>query len=506
MTTTIHPDFPALYDTPGIPLKNLTLSNTFSTLSEAFYSRVSPTPFQQPSTLVHFNPAAAALLGLSEDVIFDPHFVNIFSGNTPLPGGESLAMLYAGHQFGHFVSQLGDGRAIMLGETTNQHGEKWEIQLKGAGVTPYSRDGDGRAVLRSTIREYLCSEAMHGLGIPTTRALCMTGSEDEVYREQIETGAVLTRLAPSHVRFGSFEVFFYRDQPQHVRTLADYVITHHFPELADEPEPHVALLRTVVERTAHLMAQWQAVGFAHGVMNTDNMSILGLTLDYGPFGFMEAYQPGFICNHSDPHGRYAFDQQPQIGLWNLSCLAQALSPLMDIDAARACLQSYQTLYTLHYHQLMARKLGFEKVSPTVLELTGELLTLMQQSRTDYTRLFRSLGDIQRDDNNQAHPLRDSFIDREAFDAWLSHYRAALHTHAKPDTERRQAMMAINPKFILRNYLAQAAIEKAERDKDYSEIGRLLKVLQAPFDEHPEDDHYADQPPGWAAELSVSCSS
>jgi len=487
-------------------LKNLIFSNSFATLSDDFYSRVAPTPFRQASTLVHFNSDAAALLDLTAEATSDPLFVDIFSGASALPGGDAIAMLYAGHQFGYFVSQLGDGRAIMVGETTNSRDEKWEIQLKGAGLTPYSRDGDGRAVLRSTIREYLCSEAMHGLGIPTTRALCITGSEDEVYREQIETGAVLTRLAPSHVRFGSFEVFFYRDQPKHIRTLADYVITHHFPELSTEPQPYVALLRTVVERTAKLMAQWQAVGFAHGVMNTDNMSILGLTLDYGPFGFLEAYEPGFICNHSDPHGRYAFDQQPQIGLWNLTCLAQALSPLMDIEDAKACLQPYQTLYTQHYHQLMVNKLGFENISDTALGLAGELLKMMQQSGIDYTRLFRSLGDICRDDTQQAYPTRDSFIDRERFDAWLVNYRAALHTEAKPDAERRRAMMSINPKYILRNYLAQAAIEKAEQDKDYSEIDRLMTVLQAPFDEHPDYDHYADLPPAWASKLSVSCSS
>ncbi len=487
-------------------MKNLTLSNSFASLSDAFYARVAPTPLKQTANLVHFNPAVANLLGLGENVVNDPQFVDTFSGNTPLPGGDPVAMLYAGHQFGHFVSQLGDGRAIMLGETTNARNEKWEIQLKGSGLTPFSRDGDGRAVLRSTIREYLCSEAMHGLGIPTTRALCITGSDDEVYREQIETAAVLTRVAPSHVRFGSFEVFFYRDQPQHIRTLADYVIQQHYPELADEPAPHVALLRVVVERTATLMAQWQAVGFAHGVMNTDNMSILGLTLDYGPFGFMEAYEPGLICNHSDPRGRYAFDQQPQIGLWNLTCLAQALSPLMDIENAKACLQPYQTLYTQQHQALMAAKLGFDTVSDSALALTGELLKMMQQSRVDYTRLFRSLADIQRDADTQAHPLRDSFIDREGFDNWLKDYREALRTEARPDTERHPAMQAVNPKYVLRNYLAQTAIEKAERDKDYSEIDRLMTVLQAPFDEHPKYAHYAEAPPDWAAGLSVSCSS
>ena len=515
----IHPHFTQLvpiderlYNSPPLPkrfdapLKNLKLSNTFASLNQDFYSRVAPTALIHRASLVHFNPAVATLLDLPSDVITDPQFIDTFMGNTPLPGGDPIAMLYAGHQFGHFVSQLGDGRAIMLGEITNARNERWEVQLKGAGPTPYSRGSDGRAVLRSTIREYLCSEAMHGLGIPTTRALCITGSDDEVYREQIETAAVLTRVAPSHVRFGSFEVFFYRDQAQHIRTLADYVIKHHYPELADNSKPHVALLSAVVERTAKLMAQWQAVGFAHGVMNTDNMSILGLTLDYGPFGFMEAYEPGLICNHSDPHGRYAFDQQPQIGLWNLTCLAQALSPLMDIDDAKACLQPYQTIYTQHYHSLMVSKLGFDTTSDTALELTGTLLEMMQQSRVDYTNLFRKLGDIQRDNDQQDFSLRDAFVDRQRFDDWLKGYRAALRTEATPDIERRERMMGINPKYVLRNYMAQTAIEKAQRDKDYSEIDRLMTVLQAPFDEHPEHAHYADAPPDWATGLSVSCSS
>ena len=260
-------------------LNTLTFSNSFAGLPEAFYSRVQPTPFEKPARLIHFNEAAAELLDLDPATAGDSSFAEVFTGKQTLSGADPLAMLYAGHQFGHYVSQLGDGRAIMLGETTNTRNERWEIQLKGSGQTPYSRDGDGRAVLRSTIREYLCSEAMHGLGIPTTRALCITGSDDEVYREQIETGAMLTRLAPSHVRFGSFELFFYRNQHDELRILADYVIEQHYPELADTSDRYVALLQTVSDRTAALMAQWQAVGFAHGVMNTDNMSVLGLTLD-----------------------------------------------------------------------------------------------------------------------------------------------------------------------------------------------------------------------------------
>ncbi|HEY6093375.1 MAG TPA: YdiU family protein, partial [Gallionellaceae bacterium] len=313
-------------------LEQLNFDNTFARLPATFHSRLQPTPLGNPY-LVSFNSRAAALIDLADDQALRPDFAEYFIGNRLLPGSEPLSMLYAGHQFGHYVPQLGDGRAILLGEIRNAAGELWDVQLKGAGPTPYSRSGDGRAVLRSSIREYLCSEAMHGLGIPTTRALCIVGSDDEVYRERIETAAVVTRLAPSHVRFGSFEVFYYRQQVAQIEALADYVIARHFPHLTGVPGRFGRLLHEVMTRTARLMARWQAVGFMHGVMNTDNMSILGLTFDYGPFGFMEAYNPGHVCNHSDHGGRYAFDQQPQIGLWNLTALAQAMSPLVPLQEA-----------------------------------------------------------------------------------------------------------------------------------------------------------------------------
>jgi serine/tyrosine/threonine adenylyltransferase len=486
-------------------LANLPFSNSFAALPPAFYSQVAPTPFASEPTLIHFNASAAALLDLDPDAQQDPRFVEVFSGKQQLPGMNPIAMLYAGHQFGHYVPQLGDGRAIILGETINRRDEKWELQIKGSGQTPYSRAGDGRAVLRSSIREYLCSEAMHGLGIPTTRALCLIGSRDEVYRERIETGAMLTRLAPTHVRFGSFEVYYYRDQHDLTRTLAEYVITQHFPDLVDQPDRILRLLQTVVTRTARLMAQWQAVGFAHGVMNSDNMSILGLTLDYGPFGFMEAYNPGFVCNHSDHQGRYAFDQQPNIGLFNLSCLAQALLPFIDVDAAKAALESYWPQFTEHYHRRMAEKIGLEQSVPQALPMLEALLAQMQQSRVDYTQLFRALADVERDSAQVVPGLRDRFVDRERFDQWLAAYRTVLRTHGRNDAERREAMRRINPKYILRNYLAQIAIEKAEAG-DYSEIDRLLAVLQTPFAEHPEFSHYAESPPEWADHIQVSCSS
>jgi len=501
-------------------LNDLPYSNSFAALGEAFFSRVQPTPFQAPSHLVHFNAAAATALGLDPTNINSPAVVAELSGQTLPAGAAPLAMLYAGHQFGHLVPQLGDGRAIMLGETTNPAGERWEIQLKGSGLTPYSRDGDGRAVLRSTIREYLCSEAMHGLGIPTTRALAIVGSNEEVYREKPEPGAILTRLAPSHVRFGSFEVFFYRSQYEHIQALADYVIAHHYPALKDTPQPYQALLQEVISRTAKLLAQWQAVGFAHGVMNSDNMSILGLTLDYGPFGFMEAYQPGYICNHSDYEGRYAFDQQPSIGLFNLSCLAQALLPLLHevpqqaAEWAQAALSEYQGQLVAHYAALMRAKLGLREAMDEDQDLLQGLLDLMQANQTDYTILFRRLsgfesrlvGGAHPTGGNADQPLRDLFLDRHGFDAWAGRYAARLQKENSVDAERQRHMNKVNPKFILRNYLAEIAIRKAEDNQDYAEIDSLFRLLQSPFDEHPEYESYASQPPEWANEIAVSCSS
>ena len=486
------------------PLSQLVFDNRFASLPESFHTRLAPTPVPDPY-LVAWNPHAFELLGLHAEAVASPEFVEVFSGNATLPGAEPLAALYAGHQFGHYVPQLGDGRAILLGEVVHPSGSRWEVQLKGAGRTPYSRGGDGRAVLRSSIREYLCSEAMHGLGIPTTRALCITGSEMPVHRESVETGALVTRLAPSFIRFGSFEVFFYRGQHDEIRTLADFTLQHYFPELLDEAKPYVALLREATGRTARLMAQWQAVGFCHGVMNTDNMSVLGLTLDYGPYGFMEAYDPGYICNHSDHDGRYAYDQQPQIGAWNCTCLAQALLPLMEIDDARDALAGYGEIFATEYMRLMCAKLGlpFEEASAPLV--TG-LLDLMAKNRTDYTLLFRALTGFDSGADAKNTGLRDLFITRERFDAWAMRYGDRLRAIGSIDAERAERMQRVNPKYVLRNYLAESAIRKARDERDYTEIERLRSLLSRPFDEQPEFDDYAKEPPDWAREIAVSCSS
>ncbi len=493
-------------DCDSLPLRTLetlNFDNSYARLPSTFHAKLAPSALTQPC-LVSFNQSAANLLDMDPLQSQRPEFLTYFSGAKVLPGAEPLAMLYAGHQFGHFVPQLGDGRALLLGEVLNSRGERWDLHLKGAGETPYSRAGDGRAVLRSSIREYLCSEAMHGLGVPTTRALCIIGSTTEVYREQIETGATLLRMAPSHVRFGSFEVFFYRNQPAELKILADYVIAQHYPHLQQEADKYPRFLREVVLRTARLMADWQAVGFAHGVMNTDNMSILGITLDYGPYGFLDHYDGGFVCNHSDHQGRYAFDQQPDIGAWNLTCLAQALTPLMNVAEARAALSVYQDTFIEHYLERIAAKLGLAR-TPELAPLVNRLLELMHENRVDYTIFFRHLNAFQSATENTNNALRDLFLDRAAFDSWAQTYAAVLRQSGEADAVRKTRMDGINPKFILRNYLMQAAIEKAQA-QDFSEVNRLLQLMQTPFDEHPDMEAYAGFPPDWAASIEVSCSS
>lgn len=486
-------------------LETLNFDNRYARLPPGFYARLEPTPLPDPR-LVSFNAAAAQLIDLDPAEARREKFVAAMAGNIPIPGADPLAMLYAGHQFGHYVPQLGDGRAILLGEVVNSRDERWTLQLKGAGVTPYSRGADGRAVLRSTIREYLCSEAMHGLGIPTTRALCIVGADQPVFRESVETAAVLLRLAPSHVRFGSFEVFYYRKQHEPLKLLADHVIEEHFPELANGADRYCRFLAEVVARTARLIARWQAVGFAHGVMNTDNMSILGLTLDYGPFGFMERCDFGYICNHSDDHGRYSFENQPHIGLWNLACLAQALTPLIPAEQCNAALARYEPVYLEEYAALMRAKLGLATTAGLDRELVVDLFSILSGNGVDYTIFFRKLGDFSTAAAADNTSVRDLFMQREAFDAWAQRYRARLALENSTDAERRERMNRVNPKYVLRNYLAQVAIQQAEEDRDYSEIDRLLQLLQHPFDEQPQMQAYAAPAPDWASGIHVSCSS
>jgi uncharacterized protein YdiU (UPF0061 family) len=486
-------------------LEELLFENTYAALPEVFSERVKPTPFPNPY-VVSVNPGAADLLNLDPGEFTRPDFAEYFCGAKLLPGSDPIAMLYSGHQFGHYVPQLGDGRAIMLGEVRNEKGERWELQLKGAGLTRFSRDGDGRAVLRSTIREYLCGEAMHGLGIPTTRSLCIVAGEEIVWREMPEPGAMLLRMTPSHVRFGSFEVFFYRRQHEYLKLLADYVIEYHYPHVREVENPYARLLHEVAMRTGHLVAQWQAVGWAHGVLNTDNMSILGLTMDYGPYGFMERYDPTFICNHSDHHGRYSFQHQPDIGYWNIRALAQALSLLIDEESLQMAPQLYEQAMLEKYAELMRGKLGLVESHAGDDKLVTDLLNLMDSSRVDYTTFFRALGNFQQDVPAANAALRDFFLHREAFDDWAGRYRERLLAEKSQDVERKVRMDQVNPKYVLRNHLAERAIQQATREKDYSEIDRLLELLSHPFTDQPEMEGYAIPAPDDSPPVIVSCSS
>lgn len=488
-------------------LSELNFDNTYARLPENFYKRVKPTALPAPY-LISFNPSAAELLDLDPRECETDDFIETFAGNRLPSGSDPLAAVYAGHQFGQFVPQLGDGRAILLGEVLNAKGERWDVQLKGAGRTAFSRFGDGRAVLRSTIREYLCSEAMHGLGIPTSRALAIVGSDQPVRRETFETAAVLTRLATTHVRFGSFEYFYHRGLYDLVKQLADYVIDNHFTELSTlkEPRKYLEFFREVVRRTARLIARWQAVGFTHGVMNTDNMSIIGLTIDYGPFGFLDAFDAGFIPNHSDYAGRYAYDQQPAVALWNLSALAQALVKLVAREDLLEALEDYRTIFANAYAEQMRGKLGLNDAHEDDIDLISALLTRLQTNRVDYTIFFRRLSELSLDSNVHDERLSDLFINPQDFDGWAKDYRARLLLEDSVDAERSVRMNLSNPKYVLRNYMAQTAIESATEQRDYSEIDRLLKLLRRPFDEQPEMEEYAQLPPAWSAEISVSCSS
>ncbi len=500
---------PAFADHPSGPL---TWTHRLTQLGPQFFTRLHPTPLAAPVW-------AMRNLDLLKDLawpqsLLDEQNLQAFAGNALLPGADPLATVYSGHQFGHWAGQLGDGRAIWLGEAQSALGPQ-EIQLKGAGPTPYSRRGDGRAVLRSSIREYLCSEAMHGLGIPSTRALSLVASPEPVRREVMETAAVVARVAPSFLRFGHFEHFSAQGDVTSLRALADHAITHHLPECLARAEGwggnvYAALLDVVQERTARLLAQWQGVGFCHGVMNTDNMSLLGLTIDYGPFQFMDGFDPGHICNHTDTQGRYAYSRQPNIAYWNLFCLAQSLLPLIeDQDMTLQVLEGYKTGFPRALGSVMRSKLGLTGELATESEreadwsLVEDLLQLLAAERVDYTHFWRQLSQAMASGWPDMLDMQDLFLDRPRWQSWLARYRARLG--ATPSQALGEAMLRVNPKFVLRNHLAEIAIRQAQHG-DFSEIETLHNLLQSPFDEHPGFEAYANLPPDWASQLEISCSS
>jgi len=470
----------------------LTLENHYTRLPGEFYTRMPAERVGAPR-LLHANPKAAALIGLDPAAFADPDFVRVFSGHAPLGDFEPLAMVYSGHQFGVWAGQLGDGRALLIGQARNAAGELWDVQLKGAGMTPYSRFADGRAVMRSTIREYLGSEAIAGLGIPTSRALSIIATGETVMREQPEPGAILTRLARSHVRFGHFEHFHHRGQHEQVRRLADHVIGEYFPQFVGD---HAGWFGEVVKRTAELMADWMAVGFAHGVMNTDNMSILGLTLDYGPYGFLDAYDPDFICNHTDEGGRYSFSNQPGIGHWNLRALAVALSSLIDSDTLVEKLDGYEAIFVARFRALMRAKLGLVREEASDDDLIRALLRLMARTRADYAQTFRGLTRTDEDWLFLFGLARDEAL------AWRERYRARMDGEG----DRGAAMDAVNPKYVLRNWVAETAIRAVEDRGDSGPLDRILKLVQSPTAEHAGEDALAQPPAPEFSGLSVSCSS
>lgn len=510
---------------PGDPLT----SNERRQVRDAAYSRVAPTPVREPRTLA-YSPEVAALLGLSRAACESPLFAQVFGGNQLLPGMEPYAACYGGHQFGNWAGQLGDGRAITLAETVGPNG-RWELQLKGAGPTPYSRTGDGRAVLRSSLREFLCSEAMHFLGVPSTRALSLVDTGERVVRDMFydgrpsaEPGAVVCRVAPSFVRFGNFEISAARKAPALIAKLADYVIETHQPELALHTgrDRYLRWFEHVCRITSSLVVHWMRVGFVHGVMNTDNMSVLGLTIDYGPYGFLDAYDPTWTPNTTDAAGRrYRYEHQPNVALWNLSCLANALLPLIEETAPlEAALTACADDLSGQLERMHCQKLGFSSSSGEAALLARSFTEQLSACELDMTNSYRALIDLpdsEHDASRLAQHLAPhsyaspqlSATQRESLGRWLQSYQRVRADEGIAPERRRELMLRTNPKFILRNYMAQLAIERAEAG-DLSVLQELHQLIRDPYGEQPGQERWTAKRPDWAAHKPgcsmLSCSS
>ncbi|CAL94191.1 protein adenylyltransferase SelO [Azoarcus olearius] len=490
----------------------------------ASYSRVNPTPVAAPHLVAH-SAEVAALLGWDESDIASPEFAEVFGGNRLLDGMEPYAACYGGHQFGNWAGQLGDGRAITLGEVLNGQGGRWELQLKGAGPTPYSRRADGRAVLRSSIREFLCSEAMHHLGVPTTRALSLVGTGEKVVRDmfydgnpQAEPGAIVCRVAPSFIRFGNFELLAARGDLDLLNRLIDFTIARDFPGIEGSArDKRARWFETVCARTATMVAHWMRVGFVHGVMNTDNMSILGLTIDYGPYGWVDNFDPGWTPNTTDAGGRrYRFGHQPRIANWNLLQLANALFPAFgSTEALQAGLNTYAEVYDRESRAMTAAKLGLAALADADLPMVDALHGWMKRAEVDMTLFFRALAEVDLLKPDPALFL-DAFYDdakrletAEEFSGWLRLYADRCRQEGLDADQRRARMNAANPRYVMRNYLAQQAIDAAEQG-DYGPVRSLLDVMRRPYDEQPERAAYAQRRPDWARERAgcsmLSCSS
>ena len=470
------------------------LTHNFSELPEEFYTLQDWQGFNNPKIVIE-NHVMKKALGM-EDTDHQ-ELLKIFNGTRKIDSLKPLSMVYSGHQFGQYVEQLGDGRGLLFAQINSNEG-LLDIHLKGAGKTPYSRFGDGRAVLRSVIREYLCGEAMHALSIPTSRALMIIGSDEMVIREKSESAAMLVRTAKTHIRFGSFEYFHYNNKPEHVKALADFCINSYPQYFSRTTNAYEDFFRVIVKETANMIAHWQACGFNHGVMNTDNMSILGETFDYGPYGFMEDYNPNHVCNHSDHQGRYAFKNQPYIGLWNCSALGHALSSLISEESQGEILQTYEAIFQDTLAELYRKKLGLELAKPEDATLIQGLLDIMESEKLDYTNTFRNLTQALAEEHS---PELHSEISK----SWVVSF---LERHSKETLskdKRLKLMNQVNPKFILRNYMAQEAIEAAEVN-DSSKLETLMIVITQPYEELIEHEKFANKSPIWAKDLQISCSS
>ena len=481
--------------------------NTYAGLPERFFARLSPAPVKAPR-LIRVNGPLAAQLGLDPDLLASEEGVEVLAGNRVAETAEPIAAAYAGHQFGTFVPQLGDGRAILLGELVDRAGVRRDVQLKGSGRTPYSRGGDGRAALGPVLREYVVSEAMAALGIPTTRALAAVTTGEVVIRETVLPGAVLTRVASSHIRVGTFQFFASRGDVEGVRLLADHVITRHYPDAARSERPYRALLESVVRAQAELIARWMLVGFIHGVMNTDNMAVSGETIDYGPCAFMDAYDPEAVFSAIDRHGRYAYSRQPAIGGWNLTRLAECLLPLLsdDTDAAVAeaeqALDAYLPVFERAYQEGLRRKLGLITEGEGDGELGRDLLAAMATGGADFTLTFRRLSDASGQEDGA--DVRGLFADPSAYDEWVPRWRHRLGQETTDAATRRAAMLAVNPAFIPRNHRVEAVIRAAIDEDDFAPFHELVTVLSNPYEAQPAFARYAEPPAEHERVLRTFC--
>ena len=473
-----------------IPIK----PHAYAELPQDFYNLQNWQGFDNPLLVIE-NAKLKQELGLEN--IEKQKLLDIFNGLLSIKNLKPLSMAYSGHQFGQYVEQLGDGRGLLLGKVDSSEG-LIDIHLKGAGKTPYSRFGDGRAVLRSVIREYLCGEAMHALSIPTSRALMIIGSDELVIREKSETAAMLARTAKTHIRFGNFEYFHYNNKPEYVKVLADFCIENYPAYFSRSKNKYEEFFRSVVEQTACMIALWQACGFSHGVMNTDNMSILGETFDYGPYGFMEDYLPSYICNHSDHQGRYAFKNQPYIGLWNCSALGHALSSLISEETQGEILKTYELIFQNKLAELYRKKLGLTKSHNEDAQLIQGLLDIMESEKLDYTNTFRNLSQA-------VTSVKTNELNSNVSMSWIKSYQERHNKESIPIAKKILLMNANNPKYILRNYMAQEVIEAAE-SSDFSALETVIEVITSPYDELEQYKHFANRSPDWAKNLEISCSS